>query len=204
VRMRARAVHSVRPKQKALTAAKPMQRRSFLEWTIHGLGAMLAAVIGVPAAAFLIDARNRPACASGMRSVARLSELQVGKPKEIVIRETRRDAWNLHPDDIVGRIWLVRKPNDEVLAFTTICPHLGCSVNVSEAGFVCPCHGGAFDGTGKRIEPTQGSNPAPRDLDALPVLSTAILGPDGQVVDYEIQAEYKRFKTSQAEKLEDH
>jgi menaquinol-cytochrome c reductase iron-sulfur subunit len=180
-----------------------MQRRSFLEWTIHGLGALLAAVVGIPAAAFLIDARNRPGRQTGFRTVARLSELEVGKPKEVVIRETSRDAWNLHPNEIVGRIWLVRTPNNEVLAFTTICPHLGCSVNCTETGFLCPCHGGQFDGLGKRVEPVQGSNPAPRDMDTLPVQMTAITGPDGQVIDQEIQAEYKRFKTSQAEKLEE-
>ena len=31
----------------------------------------------------------------------------------------------------------------EVLGLT--CPHLGCRVNATEDGFVCPCHGSAFD-----------------------------------------------------------
>ncbi len=34
----------------------------------------------------------------------------------------------------------------EVLGLT--CPHLGCRVNATEDGFLCPCHGSAFDANG--------------------------------------------------------
>jgi cytochrome b6-f complex iron-sulfur subunit len=33
-------------------------------------------------------------------------------------------------------------------AFSTACPHLGCTVNEDENGFTCPCHGSQFEGTG--------------------------------------------------------
>jgi menaquinol-cytochrome c reductase iron-sulfur subunit len=180
-----------------------MQRRTFLEWMIYGLSAVVTAVLGVPAVAFLIDARNRPARQSGFRSVARLSELTVDVPKEIVIRETRRDAWNLHPDDIVGRVWLVRQRGDEVLAFTTICPHLGCSVARAEDCFLCPCHGGRFDLHGKRIFPMQGNNPAPRDMDKLPTEKIAIPAAPNEAPDFEIKVEYQRFRTSLDRPVED-
>ena len=39
------------------------------------------------------------------------------------------------------------------VAFSSVCPHLGCKVHW-EAGknrFYCPCHGGAFDISGKAI-----------------------------------------------------
>ena len=179
-----------------------MQRRRFLEWTIHGLGAVFAAVLGVPAVAFLIDARNRPGRQSGFRPVAKLSELEPEKPKEIVISESRRDAWNLHPDDGVGRVWLVRQ-GDDVVAFTTICPHLGCGVNATATGFLCPCHGGNFDKNGKRVHPAEGSNPAPRDMDTLPLEKVPLPPVPGQPADFEILVEYKRFKTSLAEKVEE-
>jgi Rieske Fe-S protein len=176
-----------------------MQRRTFLEWTIHGLGAVLAAVIGVPAVAFLTDARNRPARQTGMRPVARLSELEVGVPKEIVIREFRQDAWNLHPDDVIGRIWLVREDQASVKAFTTICPHLGCSIDYSGSDFQCPCHGGKFDINGKRVTPSAGSNPAPRNMDQLPLEKVPLAGQQ----DFEILVEYKRYKTSLGQSVED-
>ncbi|HYV35280.1 MAG TPA: ubiquinol-cytochrome c reductase iron-sulfur subunit [Gemmataceae bacterium] len=173
-----------------------MQRRTFLEWTIHGLGALLAAVLGIPAIAYLIDARNRPSRQTGMRTVAKLSDLEIGVPKEIVIRETRQDAWNLHPDDVVGRVWLVRENADTVKAFSTTCPHLGCSIDRSENGFLCPCHGGRFNLDGKRVVPTEGNNPAPRSMDELPLEK-------GPAPDYEIRVEYKRFKTSLDQPVED-
>jgi Rieske Fe-S protein len=177
-----------------------MERRTFLEWSIKGLSALFVAVLGLPALAFLTDARNRVGRQSNFRTIARLSELQVDVPKEIVIRETRRDAWNLHPDDVVGRVWLVRKPGDEIEAFTTICPHLGCSVDRSDAGFLCPCHGGRFDLDGKRVLAKESSNPAPRDMDKLPTEKVPLAAEPG---DFEIKVEYKRFKTSLDRAVED-
>jgi menaquinol-cytochrome c reductase iron-sulfur subunit len=178
-----------------------MQRRSFLKWTINSLGAVIGAVLGIPAVAFLVDARNRPAPQTGFRPITKLSELEINQFKEFVIRETRRDAWNLHPDDIVGRIWMVRKPGDKVLAWTTTCPHLGCSINRTETGFLCPCHGASFDDNGKRLTPD--ANPAPRDMDTLPVDKIDLPIEPGQPPDFEIQVEFAHFKASQPEKVED-
>jgi Rieske Fe-S protein len=143
-------------------------RRSFLRWAIHGLGILFAAVLGIPAVAYLIDARNRKAPPPGFKTVARLSDLQEDEPLEVVIRETRRDAWTLHRDEIVGRVFLIKRRGGHVDAFTTICPHLGCSINYTgnqRVPFVCPCHNARYRLDGERIEPT----PAPRGMDVLEV-----------------------------------
>ncbi len=79
----------------------------------------------------------------------------------------RRDAWTLHPNDVVGRVWVVlKKPalpaavaaNDATVlnVFTTICPHLGCSVNQNAdatTGFTCPCHSAQYNLDGSRKAP---------------------------------------------------
>jgi Rieske Fe-S protein len=200
-----------------------MERRRFLRWAVHGLGAVFGAVLGFPAVAYLIDPRNRPARQTGFRPVARVSELQDNVPKEVVIRETRRDAWTLHPDDVVGRIWLIRRPlpptarpgaeappapppiPPPIDAFNTTCPHLGCSVNFNrrpelpEGGdFLCPCHGAHFRLDGTRIDPR--SNPALRSMDSLNVrLDPAPVSP-GAPPDWVILVEYQKFKTNQAAK----
>ncbi len=113
-------------------------RRSFLTWATHGLGAIFAAVLGLPALAYLVDARNRKAPDSSFRPVqgVRASDLgEVCHPLQGVIRAVRHDAWTLHPSDVVGRVWIVRnKPGTDAecfTAFTTECPHLGCSINVA-------------------------------------------------------------------------
>ena len=67
-------------------------RRKFLRWAVHGLGAVFAAVLGVPAVVYLIDPRNRPNPERGFKPVARLRELTASTPKEVVIRATGRDA----------------------------------------------------------------------------------------------------------------
>jgi Rieske Fe-S protein len=150
----------------------PQDRRSFLRWAIYGLGAVIAAVLGVPAVAYLIDARNRKASPGVFKTVARprLSELREDTPQVAVIRETRRDAWTLHRDEIVGRVFLIKRPGGRVEAFTTICPHLGCSINYTDSHdvpFVCPCHNARYRLDGTRIDPN--NNPAPRGMDTLEV-----------------------------------
>jgi Rieske Fe-S protein len=144
-------------------------RRTFLKWATHGLGALFGLLIGIPGLTYLVDARNRPAPKRGMRRVAQLKDLEIAKPKQVVIYDARRDAWALHPNDIVGRVWLVRQENDTVDAFTTICPHLGCSVDwrSDQSLFICPCHGGTFDPRGQLVEKPNLQNPAPRGMDRL-------------------------------------
>jgi menaquinol-cytochrome c reductase iron-sulfur subunit len=144
-------------------------RRSFLKRGTYGLSALFGALLGIPALAYLIDPRNRPARDNEFKTVARLSDLPLGKPQQVVIRDISRDAWTLHPNDVIGRVWLVRRGENQVDAFTTICPHLGCSVNFEEKEnlFLCPCHGGTFNVDGQRVETPGRTNPAPRGMDRL-------------------------------------
>jgi Rieske Fe-S protein len=179
-----------------------IERRSWLRWAIHGLGALFAAILGNPALAYLIDARNRPAPSGDFKTVARLSELQVGVPHQAVIRDVRRDAWTLHPNDVVGRVWLIRRDKNQVDAFTTICPHLGCSVNFEEKNnlFVCPCHNGTFRITGERVSEQElhRSNPAPRGMDSL---ETQLVKDPSSADDPVIQVKYQNFIQGRDEKV---
>jgi menaquinol-cytochrome c reductase iron-sulfur subunit len=169
-------------------------RRSFLRWAIHGLGGIFAIVLGVPSVFYLLDARNRPARHAGFRTVARLSDLEIGKPKLAVIMDSRRDAWTLYPSDVVGRVWLIRGANNEVEAFSTICPHLGCSVNYANSEFLCPCHGGRYDLRGLRKEESGRANPAPRGMDSLEVNPDALR--QGLV-----QVQYQEFQRGKEQKI---
>jgi menaquinol-cytochrome c reductase iron-sulfur subunit len=184
-----------------------MERRTFLRWAVHGLGAVFGAVLGVPAVIYLIDPRNRPAPERDLRPVGRLKELQlqVNEPKEVVIRETRQDAWTLHPDEVVGRVWLVRRPSEpgrpRVEAFNTTCPHLGCAVNFTGTGFLCPCHGAHYELDGKAVREDNSrraiNNPAPRNMDSLVTRLDPVPGTDD---DYVILVKYEKFKPNVPEK----
>jgi Rieske Fe-S protein len=172
-----------------------MERRTFLTWATHGLGALFAAVLGIPAIAFLIDPRNRPKPPGGFRKTLKITDLEVGVPKQVVIRDQRRDAWTFHPNDVIGRVWLLRRGDREVDAYTTICPHLGCSVNFTGGQFVCPCHNGTFTLQGEQVVNAFGHKPVPRDMDRLKV-DFDPSDPDMVLV------EYKNFYQGKPEPIE--
>jgi cytochrome b6-f complex iron-sulfur subunit len=54
------------------------------------------------------------------------------------------------------------------VALSTTCPHLGCTVEVTADGFVCPCHNSRFDQNGAVLQ-----GPATRSLTTLCVEQTA-------------------------------
>jgi Rieske Fe-S protein len=175
------------------------ERRTFLRLAIHGMGAVFTAALGAPAIAYLIDPLNRPASETNYRTVdgINLKELVLNEPRQGVIRNIRWDAWTLHPNDVVGRIWVVKNgPQDQDIdVFTTVCPHLGCSINFTGDGnFTCPCHSAKFDQEGKILHQEGHQNPAPRDMDTL----SWRLHP--QKPEW-IQVQYINYKTSIAEKI---
>lgn len=54
----------------------------------------------------------------------------------------------------------VLRQGESVYALNLVCTHLGCTVNVTPTGLVCPCHGSRFDKEGKVLE-----GPADRPLE---------------------------------------
>ena len=153
-------------------------RRSFLKWATHGLGAIFGAILGFPVLCYSIDPRNRPNPPGDLRVVSgvRLSEITEA-PTQGAIRGVRHDAWTLYPNDVIGRVWIRRvkpgKTKDCYEVFSTVCPHLGCAINCNSnqqenAGYTCPCHDGQFnlDGSLKPNRPGY-DNPAPRGMDSL-------------------------------------
>jgi Rieske Fe-S protein len=62
---------------------------------------------------------------------------------------------------------VVHPSSDKFVAFSAVCTHNGCTVQFdpSTAEFVCPCHGGIFDGrTGQVLQ-----GPPPSPLPSIPV-----------------------------------
>jgi menaquinol-cytochrome c reductase iron-sulfur subunit len=188
-----------------------MERRTFLRWAVHGLGAVFGAVLGLPAVVYLIDPRNRPAPPRDFRPVGQLKELQLlpNEPREVVIRLTRRDAWTLHPNEVVGRVWLIlrerpqRERPPQIDAFTTTCPHLGCSINYTGTDFLCPCHGAHFTREGLAIRQVNNhpvDNPAKRDMDSLELRVERVPGTPNDDPDYVILVKYEKFESNIPEK----
>lgn len=164
-------------------------RRSIIAWAIYGISAIFSAIIGIPALCYFIDPRHRKAPESSFKVVEgiKLDELVENNPVQGVIRDRRVDGWTLYPNDVIGRVWViercarpvfqsvadVKRFNDDaeskerfLWVYTTICPHLGCFVNLDATGtaFACPCHAATFRADGERAAD---SNPAKRGMDRL-------------------------------------
>ena len=185
-------------------------RRSFLSFAIFGLGAVFSAILGVPIVAYVIDPRHRKGPKGSFKPVEGidLGKLVDNSPKQGVIRDVRVDGWTLYPNDVIGRVWVVKQgarpanfanvtqaEKDAYLrVFTTICPHLGCSVNLNSEGdgFACPCHAATFDKQGDREAE---SNPALRSMDTLKWEFDETDPEHNRIV-----VEYKSFVTSIEEK----
>ncbi len=83
-----------------------------------------------------------------------------------VLYEPNRRFKALRPEDYPEgstflpelRVFLFRKGNT-LRAASAICTHLGCTVNLANNGFHCPCHGSVFDRNGIVV-----SGPAPSPL----------------------------------------
>jgi Rieske Fe-S protein len=59
------------------------------------------------------------------------------------------------------RVAIIRQSNN-IAIYSLICPHLGCTINLTEKLFKCPCHGSEFDLNGNIIK-----GPANKNLNTL-------------------------------------
>ena len=142
-------------------------RRLFLKLGVHGLGAGVAAVTAGPALAYLAYplSHDTTTGSGGFIPAGRAERFKEGEPVKVDLLSDKMDAWNRIEQVKIGSAWIIRT-NDKLIAYSSVCPHLGCAVDYESAEhkFKCPCHRSAFglDGT---IE----DGPAPRTLDTLEV-----------------------------------
>jgi len=150
-------------------------------------GAVGCGALAVPAVRFLIGPALGGSGEGRWIKTVPLDALTEGEPKRVALVSDHRDAYTLEKDVQLGAAWLVRQGN-EVKAWTTVCPHLGCAVDRNPSGgpgFYCPCHDSNFDADGNKV-----NGPSPRGLDEL----------DTRIDDGLVVVEYKRFRQGTPEK----
>lgn len=151
-----------------------LTRRRFVLRAMTVLGAIAAAIVALPAGAFvsapgwlsnlprrLISHTVSPALRSDeWTSAGPIDRLRLGQPRHMIVERPIVDGW-VERDEPVG-VYVVRDEDDQATVIDPHCTHLGCPVEFSSGAgsFLCPCHGGAFDPEGN---PTAG--PPPRRLD---------------------------------------
>ncbi|HTF99427.1 MAG TPA: ubiquinol-cytochrome c reductase iron-sulfur subunit [Nitrospirota bacterium] len=140
---------------------KAVTRRSFMVRVIIGIIAFISAVLAVPLGGFTILPALRKRTA-GWSDAGTWKDLAVNEPQERRFSQLVTSGWQEEKQE--RSVWLVRKQDNTVIAYSPNCPHLGCGYRWfdKDALFKCPCHGSVFDINGKVV-----SGPAPRQLDTL-------------------------------------
>ncbi len=139
-----------------------VSRRSFMVRTIIVIFAFIGASLGAALGGFgIIPALKKRE--TGWSDAGTVAELTVGQPQERRFSELVKSGWQSEKQD--RTIWIVKKTDNSVVAYSSSCTHLGCGYRWVEAQqrFACPCHGSFFD-----INGTVLAGPAPRSLDTLP------------------------------------
>jgi Rieske Fe-S protein len=132
-------------------------RGQFLSLSTVGMGAMIGAVIGVPATAYMLgpvfdEATFQPVF---LGKVDQFTSEQGFNPTPVTYVE---DPQNPATSPGLAFVHSTGKPNPDWTAsdamfvvFSNRCMHLGCPVQATSQGFQCPCHGGAYNTVGQRI-----------------------------------------------------
>lgn len=167
-------------------------RRGFLKALTVAIGGVIGAVLAVPAVSFLIFPTRKRTVEGPGGFVPVGNARAVGpKPTRVeIVAPLQRDAWSLRENVALGAAWLVKDSSGHIRAFSTTCPHLGCSVDFDPVAdrFRCPCHTSAFDKNGDRVD-----GPAKRGMDPLETQ----VDDDGR-----ISIRFRRYKPDQPEREE--
>jgi cytochrome b6-f complex iron-sulfur subunit len=87
-------------------------------------------------------------------------ELALSHYQELSERES---SLAILPDGHDDPIYILTDAAGEFTALSSMCTHLGCTVDIGQRNLVCPCHGSTFDRTGRVVK-----GPAERNLVRFP------------------------------------
>ncbi|HMB95626.1 MAG TPA: ubiquinol-cytochrome c reductase iron-sulfur subunit [Tepidisphaeraceae bacterium] len=150
-------------------ASEISRRRFFVRITV-AVGAVIGALVGVPVVGFIFAPLVRPAKPL-WRAVGKVDSFPIGQTVKVDFNDPSPLPWS----GITAKTaaWLRRVGENEFIAFSINCRHLGCPVRWVDGAklFMCPCHGGAYYEDG-----TVAAGPPPEPLARYPVRVN-----DGQV-----------------------
>ena len=104
----------------------------------------------------------RPRKEQAWVEAGRVTQLELDTPTEVVFRKNRVDGWRVTSQKSIALV--VKQSDNDIVAFSPRCPHLGCAVHwvAKQNEFFCPCHASTFSIEGQVL-----SGPAQRSLDRL-------------------------------------
>jgi menaquinol-cytochrome c reductase iron-sulfur subunit len=145
-------------------------RRRFLELATCAIGGGIGLVILEPVTTLVLAPAGEQTVSVPTEpiDIGAADAFRVGAdPRRVdLVAPTVKDAWSAAHDVVIGSAWVRRTADQQLEAFSAVCPHLGCAVGWDAAAknFLCPCHDSRFELGGKRM-----TGPAERALDPLPI-----------------------------------
>ncbi len=181
----------IKKRERKNSESSDLSKRNFMIVFSGFIGSIIGLAISFPVVGFLFHPLRKKTVygSDNFIKVGMVSNLKEGQPTKAAINSFKVDGWNRYDNLTLGATWLIKQNNNEIVAMSTICPHLGCGIdwNVEKKLFVCPCHSSIFD-----IKGTVVSGPAPRSMDTL---DTKIEGDD-------VFVKYRKLRLSTAKKIE--
>jgi Rieske Fe-S protein len=136
-----------------------VNRRKFMEIGIYSITGAITVVSGVALARFAVGQSFRKEKVKWIE--VELDDSGESNPNfsRVVLEYEKKDGWLTTSAKSLAYIKRVKE--DEVVAISAGCTHLGCIVTWDEDQkiFKCPCHDGRYDAEGRVI-----SGPPPRPL----------------------------------------
>ena len=140
-----------------------LTRRDFLQVVSVGLGGLAAALVSIPVIGTLISPLlNQPP--ETWRAVGNVDDFKINETVEVTFTDASPMPWAGISAKTAA--WLRRVSQDQFVAFSVNCTHLGCPVRwLTDADlFMCPCHGGVYYQDG-----SVAAGPPPKSLVQYPV-----------------------------------
>ncbi len=134
-----------------------VSRRGFLKKITAAIYGAVTFLAGLPLLSFFVS----PAfIKSGEEwiDLGSAAEFKKPNPVGVIYDKLIKDGWNERTSSATA--WVYESEN-ELIALSPICTHLGClvSFDADRDSFACPCHGGLYDRSGAVI-----GGPPPKPL----------------------------------------
>ncbi|MBI1784756.1 Rieske 2Fe-2S domain-containing protein [Candidatus Sumerlaeota bacterium] len=132
-------------------------RRTFLKFIVFLINGVTAYLLAHPVLGYLLGPVLQKSATQWVE-VGPMEKFAAGDPKPARIKYTSKDTFREVSKG--ANLWIVAGEKVPVV-FSSVCTHLGCTIawKPEEKIFLCPCHDGRYDPTGKVI-----SGPPPKPL----------------------------------------
>ncbi len=140
-------------------------RRSFVAALLAAGSAGVGALLAIPVVKFVLHPVLAQTTEKSWADVGSVDEFQsITAPVKKLVQIDQLDGWRRTV--LQKPVYVIKDAAGQIAVLSAVCPHLGCSLPwVDDKNeFICPCHKGTFDASGKLV-----SGPPPRNMDTLPM-----------------------------------